>query len=89
MAPWDSSPVHVLVGVLLAAAAGACARGPETDPSAHSPDAHIRAILTSSAEPVLPLATGDTIHLSEELRAFYEARGYRPAWRMWPGSSSP
>jgi murein L,D-transpeptidase YcbB/YkuD len=66
----------LLAGVWLAA----CARGPETDPAAHSPDARIRTLLTTAEQPVLPLANGDTIHFGAELKAFYEARGYQAAW---------
>jgi murein L,D-transpeptidase YcbB/YkuD len=72
----------VLASLLLAAviAPAGCTRFPKDDPESHSPDARIRSMLTASSDPVLALATGDTIHLGDEVRAFYEARQYQAAW---------
>src|SRR5688572_26822630 len=71
----------VLAAALLAAG---CARAPE-DPDRHSPNPRIRIMLTRSTEPVMALASGDTIHMSEEMKAFYKARFYRAAWTSRKG----
>jgi len=80
MARSNPRSVRPWVAVLVGAALAACARGPETDPAAHSPDGRIRALLTAGDNPVLALASGDTIHFGEELKAFYAARDYQAAW---------
>jgi len=77
MARWTRKS-HGAAVVLVALAA--CARGPEVDPEARSPDARIRALLTAGENPVLSLASGDTIHFGDELKAFYAARDYQAAW---------
>jgi murein L,D-transpeptidase YcbB/YkuD len=66
--------------VLALAGTAACGRFPKDDPESHSPDARIRSMLTASKDPVLALATGDTVHFGDEVRAFYEARQYQAAW---------
>ena len=69
-----------LTALLLASLGAACAKFPEHDAESHSPDARIRSMLSGSENPVLALATGDTVHFGDEVRAFYEARQYRAAW---------
>ncbi len=72
---------------LIAAAAvmtAACARAPE-DADRHSPNPRIRILLTRSTEPVLALATGDTVHMGDEMKAFYKKRFYRAAWTSRKG----
>jgi murein L,D-transpeptidase YcbB/YkuD len=72
-------PVTALLVASLVAPLG-CAKFPEHDAESRSPDARIRSMLTASKDPVLALATGDTIHFGDEVRAFYEARQYEAAW---------
>ena len=71
-----------ILALTIAAVAGptACARFPGSDPESRSHDARIRSLLTASAEPVLALATGDTVHFGDEVKSFYEARAYQAAW---------
>lgn len=41
---------------------------------------HIERILTAGEIPVVPLASGDTVHLGPEAASFYRARDFRPVW---------
>src|SRR6185436_19830214 len=74
------APALLAVGLAALAGPMACARFPKDDPDSHSPDARIRSMLTAGNDPVLALATGDTVHFGDEVRAFYEARQYHAAW---------
>ena len=73
-------PAYAVSVFGLVALASACAKGPEFSKEQHSPDARIQAMLTASENPVLALATGDTIRIGDEVKAFYEARNYSAAW---------
>ena len=66
---------------LAALAAAGCARTTTKDgPDEGSPDPRIQSLLTASSDPVLSLATGDTVHFGDEVKAFYKARNYHAAW---------
>lgn len=71
---------RVLVGGLAALllALLACGSGDHTAPNAV--DERIRSVLRDREEPVLALATGDTVHLRAEVLSFYQSRGYEAAW---------
>lgn len=75
--------VRLFLTAALVTVAG-CARAPE-DPDRHSPNPRIRILLTRATEPVLALPSGDTIHVSDEMKAFYKARFYRAAWTSRKG----
>ncbi|HUH13647.1 MAG TPA: L,D-transpeptidase family protein [Longimicrobiales bacterium] len=60
--------------MLAALVLGAC--GPSDDTTQAE---RMRLLLGDAAEPA-ELATGDTLHVSAATRAFYEERGYEPAW---------
>ena len=73
-------PAYAVSVFGLIALVSGCAKEPEFSKEQHSPDVRIQAMLTSSATPVLALATGDTIKIGDEVKAFYEARNYSAAW---------
>jgi murein L,D-transpeptidase YcbB/YkuD len=49
------------------------------DPSG-KPNERVAAVIGSAETPVLQLKSGDTLHLSAPVVAFYRERGYRQAW---------
>lgn len=73
---------RAIAGLALAAAAAAsaCAQGPETSPEAHDPDHRIRALIGDGEEHVLATATGDTVRLSAAVAEFYRARNWDGVW---------
>ncbi len=69
------------MGVALALAAAACgSHPPQPAPGAHQPDTRIRALLGHGDQPVLALASGDTVRLDSEVVAFYRERDWHAAW---------
>jgi murein L,D-transpeptidase YcbB/YkuD len=70
-------PIVLAVLVLVGACSGGAKEDVTGDP--HEPGAWIRALLDGAEAPVLA-SSGDTVHLSPELEAFYQRRDFTPAW---------